>query len=1197
MIKFWPPPKHIFMISLVGLVAALFSIASVQSAPLYPIISMFDNQNGAPLGQGTVGMHQGYLFVPSGRDAGAPGGGFSFYDISNPARPTLMSQTFNESTYPLREIHTFGVSDNVFAMQSTEGVMFWDMSDVAAPKFIHHMDLPDIQESDYGGAWWLHWQAPYLYIATIGGGLYIVNAENPAQPTLVNRLLPGDLGMAPRAAFALGNLLVLAQDKRVATFDISDPAEPVRLDKLETDLAYSWMLNGHLMLGAGISQQLIVVDLKDPANLTQLSDKNILGGRGGYISVQDDIAHVGASEQYIKIDISDPTNPTVMGTGSSGISGRDEDFATALGNLVFVGNDHENGSTIIRHSDFDRSPPTIAAIHPSNNATHIAITSRIGLSMSDLIDTRTLTAENVLLRPVLDNDQYGESVPGQLSHQFGIINFAPLNRLQPNQTYEIRLAAGGLRDVAGNTLSADFKSRFSTGAEVSLSTPPSEPPEILSASAEGSQPFLLGNSVSFSVEGMGDGELEYFWDFSDRSTPADWSADNEQVSHTFDNAGNYSVLVRVRDSHGQTAAAILGVSVAPPIPDQLPVSSGPMALDNQRRQLWVVNPDNDTLAILDANSLELIRERSTCKRPSSVALDRFDQAWVTCRDADHLLIFDASNGDLIQIKKLRYGSQPVSIIFDPEGEIGYVAEYGTGRVGQIDAETGTIDRYQSVGDHPQALAVSGNGATLLVSRFISTEDSAVVWKIDTAEFGDDLASIELPIDTQTVDDDKAARGLPNYLTGIAIHPTEPQAWVVGKKDNILRGGFRDGRPLTFETSVRAMLSSIDLNTATENRTGRIDINNHAQPSAAAYSPYGNHLFVTMQGNNRLLVLDAASGNEIGRANTGRAPQGVLVDAATGQIYTKDFLGRTVTVFDGLDLLISGTGALKQVKQVSTVSEEKLTDEVLLGKRLFYDAADPRLAGDGYMSCASCHLDGGHDGRTWDMTHLGEGVRNTSDLRGHDIGTDMLHWTGNFDEVQDFEMQIRELAGGSGLVDDDLLFDDKFNRTWPLGDQKAGLSSDLDALATYVKSLSSAGRSPYRNPDGSLTELGIEGRVVFENAGCAACHGGQSFNASRDTARFDVGTQSAGSGKRLGSRLDGFDPPTLRGLWHTAPYLHDGSAADLATVLSNTTHVGELSADDKNALEAYLLQIDDLAGPDGSLTIIDSGNLFLPIVGR
>ena len=86
--------------------------------------------------------------------------------------------------------------------------------------------------------------------------------------------------------------------------------------------------------------------------------------------------------------------------------------------------------------------------------------------------------------------------------------------------------------------------------------------------------------------------------------------------------------------------------------------------------------------------------------------------------------------------------------------------------------------------------------------------------------------------------------------------------------------------------------------------------------------------------------------------------------------------------------------------------------MLQGKQFFYDARDTRLARDAYMSCATCHNDGGGDGRIWDLTGLGEGLRNTITLRGRAGGQGFLHWTGNFDEVQDFEGQIRTLAGGT-----------------------------------------------------------------------------------------------------------------------------------------------------------------------------------------
>ena len=81
------------------------------------------------------------------------------------------------------------------------------------------------------------------------------------------------------------------------------------------------------------------------------------------------------------------------------------------------------------------------------------------------------------------------------------------------------------------------------------------------------------------------------------------------------------------------------------------------------------------------------------------------------------------------------------------------------------------------------------------------------------------------------------------------------------------------------------------------------------------------------------------------------------------------------------------------------------DPVLaLGEKIFHASGDLRMSRDGYLSCASCHPDGADDGHTWDFTDRGEGRRNTPSLRSGLDG--LLHWTGNFDELQDFE-QDRE----------------------------------------------------------------------------------------------------------------------------------------------------------------------------------------------
>jgi chitodextrinase len=185
-----------------------------------------------------------------------------------------------------------------------------------------------------------------------------------------------------------------------------------------------------------------------------------------------------------------------------------------------------------------------------------------------------------------------------------------------------------------------------------------------------------------------------------------------------------------------------------------------------------------------------------------------------------------------------------------------------------------------------------------------------------------------------------------------------------------------------------------------------------------------------------------------------------------------------------------------------------------------------------------------------------------------MGHGFLHWSANFDEVQDFEGQIRALAGGTGLMTDAAFS----TRNDPLGTAKAGASADLDALAAYLASLTTFSQTPNRNTDGSLTTLAAQGRTVFQNANCGSCHSGMTFTSSGAATLIDIGTiKQPTSGKRLGGVLSGIDPPTLRDVWATAPYLHDGSAATLAAAVQAHTGIN-LSAGDVNAVVAYLTQI-------------------------
>src|SRR6478735_4010604 len=57
-----------------------------------PLSTIHSFAGTAERGQGAVVMHDGYMLVIYAPDSGRAGGGFSFYDISNPRSPVLVTK-------------------------------------------------------------------------------------------------------------------------------------------------------------------------------------------------------------------------------------------------------------------------------------------------------------------------------------------------------------------------------------------------------------------------------------------------------------------------------------------------------------------------------------------------------------------------------------------------------------------------------------------------------------------------------------------------------------------------------------------------------------------------------------------------------------------------------------------------------------------------------------------------------------------------------------------------------------------------------------------------------------------------------------------------------------------------------------------------------------------------------------------------
>jgi mono/diheme cytochrome c family protein len=155
-----------------------------------------------------------------------------------------------------------------------------------------------------------------------------------------------------------------------------------------------------------------------------------------------------------------------------------------------------------------------------------------------------------------------------------------------------------------------------------------------------------------------------------------------------------------------------------------------------------------------------------------------------------------------------------------------------------------------------------------------------------------------------------------------------------------------------------------------------------------------------------------------------------------------------------------------------------------------------------IACASCHGEGGDDGRVWSFD--GTGSRRTPSLRGTIEGTAPYHWGG---EEADISHLVDDVLAGrmNGPVLDDEL---------------------KNVLQRWVFAL------PPPNEPAADPAAAARGKMLFESTdvGCSKCHTGPKLTNSLP---YDVGTGGA------------FQVPSLVGAGARLPLMHNGCAKTLA----------------------------------------------------
>lgn len=508
--------------------------------------------------------------------------------------------------------------------------------------------------------------------------------------------------------------------------------------------------------------------------------------------------------------------------------------------------------------------------------------------------------------------------------------------------------------------------------------------------------------------------------------------------------------------------------------------------------------------------------------------------------------------------------------------------------------------------------------------------------------GDALQRIAPPATPVTADFKFVTGAYPNQLNNITIRGTHAFIPNTGASPN---------GPVRFNVNTQSLLSVIDLSTR---RDAGKTINMHAavnaqtnatklfvtQPWAIAFKHKSDEGYVISAASNVVVKVkldasgapsvqsDPTDATKVLEIPTGKNPRGIVVNSTDQTAYVMNYVSRDVNVIDLSGAVEKVTATLRSAALPAAGTPE---DKAQVGKELYFtsvgefDAATAggapitgRMSNNGWGSCGSCHPFGHSDNVVWIFP---SGPKRTipqhTDFDLSDAARKTqraLNWSAERDEEADFELNIRVVSDGLGLIVgvDGVTQEANVANFTPLASKgrnqlKVHGVPAWDAIEAYIQTGVRAPISPLRNS--SDPDIAA-GRQVFTQANCQSCHGGAQWTSSRvrfpapPDATLVSNTQLIAELRSVGTfdpkafnevrqngaaplGADGFAPGSLLSLFaFPQTFFHNGSANSLDQVMQNVTHRSAgtpgtdtlLDANKRAQLIKFLLSIDSATPP-------------------
>ncbi len=131
-------------------------------------------------------------------------------------------------------------------------------------------------------------------------------------------------------------------------------------------------------------------------------------------------------------------------------------------------------------------------------------------------------------------------------------------------------------------------------------------------------------------------------------------------------------------------------------------------------EIWVTNEKDDTISVIDIDTLEVVRTIPTGERPRGITFSKdHSVVYICASDSDAVQVMNPETGEILH--DLPSGEDPEQFVLHPDNRRLYIANEDDAITTVVDTETRKVIAQIDVGIEPEGMAVSPDGTIAITT--------------------------------------------------------------------------------------------------------------------------------------------------------------------------------------------------------------------------------------------------------------------------------------------------------------------------------------------------------------------------------------------------------------------------------------------------------------------------------------------------